>query len=55
MTWLSQGSRYLSPPYQIVKCIRGYALWIKDSGTYRIIADEIASLAEAKALAEKLP
>lgn len=50
--WQVEGSRYLSPPYQIIKGIRGYALWIKDAKTYRVIKSEIESLHKAKILAD---
>lgn len=47
MKWVTQGSRHLSPPYQILFSIRGHEAWVKDEKRYQVLGREL-SLDQAK-------
>jgi len=53
MIWQQKGNRFVSPPYQIIRCTRGFELWYRSAERYHLVAREVMTLAEAKALAAR--
>jgi hypothetical protein len=47
-SWLQQGNRWLSNPYQIVGNVRGYEVWLRTRQRYGVLGREIATLEKAK-------
>lgn len=53
MKWVPYGSRYLSPPYQLISSIRGWEAWKLEGKQYSVLARELASLTAAKDFCEQ--
>jgi hypothetical protein len=51
-SWIQQGNRYLSNPYQIVSNVRGYDVWIRTKDRYGVLGREIQTLEKAKQFCE---
>lgn len=48
MKWVQYGSRFLSPPYQLIGSIRGWEAWQQEGKQYTVLTREIQSLRDAK-------
>ena len=51
-SWIQQGNRYLSNPYQIVSNVRGYEVWLRTKERYGVLGREIQTLDGAKQFCE---
>jgi len=47
-SWIQQGNRWLSNPYQIISNVRGYEAWLRTKERYGVLGREIPTLERAK-------
>lgn len=52
-TWVQRGDCAFSNPYRIVRSIRGFELWSFEPNKSGCLGREIATLEQAKGLAER--
>ncbi len=53
MQWVNRANTYRTDSYVIVRTIRGFELWVKDAHRFQRVAQDILTLDQAKAFAQR--